>query len=241
MAAVTAVVVAMAVAVMAVAVAVVVVPICNRPEGSGRCLWVGSLACAVVGAVRVVCDVRQAARLELARAGFSAPEVSAASVMHRRVNVFLYLNGAWDESRWGGHLRLCGASLASCGDDYGGGSSGVCYSVGGGGGWCDDGGVRDQDRSSPEGASSHKTSEPGNLEPQAAVASAITAVTDGAAGAVAVASIAPLRNRLIVFETTGQGGPAVSPHYHGHPSPLRCPAGRSRRSIAAYYYSAEAA
>ena len=46
-----------------------------------------------------------------------------------------------------------------------------------------------------------------------------------------VASYPPTGNTLLVFETG-------SAHYHGHPHPLTCPEGRSRRSIAAYYYTA---
>jgi hypothetical protein len=43
--------------------------------------------------------------------------------------------------------------------------------------------------------------------------------------------IDPLFNRLVVFSTTERS-------YHGHPTPLACPEGRSRRSVALYYYSA---
>jgi Rps23 Pro-64 3,4-dihydroxylase Tpa1-like proline 4-hydroxylase len=46
-----------------------------------------------------------------------------------------------------------------------------------------------------------------------------------------VTSIAPLANRLVVFQTTGDS-------FHGHPDPLSCPEGRSRRSLALYYYTA---
>jgi Rps23 Pro-64 3,4-dihydroxylase Tpa1-like proline 4-hydroxylase len=42
--------------------------------------------------------------------------------------------------------------------------------------------------------------------------------------------IAPLFNRWVVFSTTDTS-------FHGHPEPLRCPVGRTRRSIAAYYYT----
>lgn len=45
-------------------------------------------------------------------------------------------------------------------------------------------------------------------------------------------TVAPLAGRAVVFETTDKS-------FHGHPQPLDCPAGRSRRSIALYYYSAE--
>jgi len=44
-------------------------------------------------------------------------------------------------------------------------------------------------------------------------------------------SIAPHRNRLVVFASTDFS-------YHGHPAPLACPPHRSRRSIAIYYYTA---
>jgi hypothetical protein len=47
----------------------------------------------------------------------------------------------------------------------------------------------------------------------------------------AVSSIAPIANRLVVFSTTDDS-------YHGHPDPLTCPPGRSRRSMAWYYYTA---
>lgn len=47
---------------------------------------------------------------------------------------------------------------------------------------------------------------------------------------VPLAEIAPIMNRMAIFETS-----EVS--YHGHPKPLRVPDGVSRRSMAAYYYS----
>jgi hypothetical protein len=47
-----------------------------------------------------------------------------------------------------------------------------------------------------------------------------------------VTSIAPLFNRVVVFDTSNFS-------YHGHPHPLMCPAERSRKSIALYYYTAE--
>lgn len=43
--------------------------------------------------------------------------------------------------------------------------------------------------------------------------------------------IAPLFNRMAMFETN-----QIS--YHGHPHPLRTPKGVSRKSVAAYYYTA---
>jgi 2OG-Fe(II) oxygenase superfamily len=45
------------------------------------------------------------------------------------------------------------------------------------------------------------------------------------------ARILPTFNRTVVFSTTD-----VS--FHGHPAPLACPAGMSRKSISLYYYSA---
>lgn len=45
-----------------------------------------------------------------------------------------------------------------------------------------------------------------------------------------VRKILPVFNRCAIFTTT-------STSYHGHPTPLACPAGRTRKSIATYYYS----
>ena len=42
----------------------------------------------------------------------------------------------------------------------------------------------------------------------------------------------PVFNRTVVFTVTDDA-------FHGHPYPLTCPEGRSRRSIALYYYSAQ--
>jgi len=47
----------------------------------------------------------------------------------------------------------------------------------------------------------------------------------------AVTTIAPLFNRLVVFETHDRT-------YHGHPSPLTCPSDRNRKSLILYYYTA---
>lgn len=47
-----------------------------------------------------------------------------------------------------------------------------------------------------------------------------------------VQRIAPLINRAVVFGTR-------SDTFHGHPQPLACPEGVVRKSIAAYYYTAE--
>ncbi|HXS35428.1 MAG TPA: 2OG-Fe(II) oxygenase [Flavipsychrobacter sp.] len=43
-------------------------------------------------------------------------------------------------------------------------------------------------------------------------------------------SILPLFNRVAIFSTT-------SSSFHGHPNPLNCPVGRSRKSLALYYYT----
>lgn len=43
-------------------------------------------------------------------------------------------------------------------------------------------------------------------------------------------SVAPVANRCVIFSTT-------SDSYHGMPDPLACPEGRTRRSVALYYYS----
>lgn len=42
--------------------------------------------------------------------------------------------------------------------------------------------------------------------------------------------IFPIFNRAVVFETTDFS-------FHGHPDPLACPPGRTRKSLALYYYS----
>jgi hypothetical protein len=44
------------------------------------------------------------------------------------------------------------------------------------------------------------------------------------------AKILPVFNRLMVFGTTDFT-------YHGHPDPLRCPDGMTRKSLALYYFS----
>jgi len=44
------------------------------------------------------------------------------------------------------------------------------------------------------------------------------------------AQIMPFFNRCVVFSTT-------STSYHGHPEPLSCPEGETRKSMALYYYS----
>lgn len=43
--------------------------------------------------------------------------------------------------------------------------------------------------------------------------------------------IPPLFNKTVIFETTDKS-------WHGHPEPLNCPEGESRKSLALYYYTA---
>lgn len=45
-----------------------------------------------------------------------------------------------------------------------------------------------------------------------------------------VKSIAPIFNRMVIFSTTDRA-------YHGHPEPLECPEGITRKSVAMYYYT----
>lgn len=45
------------------------------------------------------------------------------------------------------------------------------------------------------------------------------------------AVVAPVFGRCVVFSTTDKS-------FHGHPTPLACPPGTARRSLALYYYSA---
>ncbi len=45
--------------------------------------------------------------------------------------------------------------------------------------------------------------------------------------------IAPLFNRSVIFNTDADS-------FHGHPDPLTCPAGRTRKSMAFYYFTKEA-
>ncbi len=42
--------------------------------------------------------------------------------------------------------------------------------------------------------------------------------------------VAPMGGRCVIFETNEQS-------WHGHPTPLRCPRGVQRRSMALYYYT----
>jgi len=46
--------------------------------------------------------------------------------------------------------------------------------------------------------------------------------------------ILPLFNRMVIFTTT-------SDSYHGHPDPLTCPPGMTRKSMALYYYTVSSA
>jgi Rps23 Pro-64 3,4-dihydroxylase Tpa1-like proline 4-hydroxylase len=48
-----------------------------------------------------------------------------------------------------------------------------------------------------------------------------------------VKKISPILNRAVIFDTTGAA-------FHGHPEPLACPAGMTRKSIALYYFTEEA-
>lgn len=45
-------------------------------------------------------------------------------------------------------------------------------------------------------------------------------------------TIAPILDRLVIFESSARS-------FHGHPRPLKCPADRTRKSIALYYYTKE--
>jgi hypothetical protein len=45
--------------------------------------------------------------------------------------------------------------------------------------------------------------------------------------------VAPIFNRMVVFST-------VPNSYHGHPDPLKCPPGMTRKSLALYYYTVNA-
>ncbi len=47
-------------------------------------------------------------------------------------------------------------------------------------------------------------------------------------------AIAPLPGRLVVFEHGDD-------HWHGHPTPLACPEGVARQTLAAYYFVADSA
>jgi len=47
-----------------------------------------------------------------------------------------------------------------------------------------------------------------------------------------VKRIAPIFNRAVIFDTSSHS-------YHGHPHPLNCPEGQSRRSLALYYYTVD--
>ncbi len=45
-------------------------------------------------------------------------------------------------------------------------------------------------------------------------------------------SIAPVGNRVVIFTTSADS-------FHGHPTPMRCPPGTARRSLALYYFTEE--
>jgi len=45
-----------------------------------------------------------------------------------------------------------------------------------------------------------------------------------------VRKVLPIFNRCVIFNTTDSS-------YHGHPEPLRCPRGMTRKSLALYYYT----
>jgi hypothetical protein len=45
-----------------------------------------------------------------------------------------------------------------------------------------------------------------------------------------VRAVEPAFNRLLIFETHDYS-------YHGHPAPLACPPGESRKSLILYYYT----
>jgi hypothetical protein len=45
-------------------------------------------------------------------------------------------------------------------------------------------------------------------------------------------SIGPVFNRAVIFDTSNKS-------YHGHPHPLACPDGESRKSLALYYYTTQ--
>jgi hypothetical protein len=51
-----------------------------------------------------------------------------------------------------------------------------------------------------------------------------------AEGKSSLKKVAPLFNRCVIFSTTETS-------YHGHPHPLTCPEGSTRKSVALYYYT----
>src|SRR5262249_20850400 len=53
-----------------------------------------------------------------------------------------------------------------------------------------------------------------------------------------VQKISPVLNRAVIFDTTGGSAGAA---FHGHPEPLACPDGVTRKSIALYYFTDELA
>lgn len=46
----------------------------------------------------------------------------------------------------------------------------------------------------------------------------------------AVQSVLPIFNRTVIFSTTDRS-------FHGHPKPLNCPSGMTRKSVSLYYYT----
>ena len=98
-------------------------------------------------------------RMELFHTFYLSFNHIAGPKLHRRVNVFLFLNDEWPEE-YGGHLELWNKELNTCGQ-----------------------------------------------------------------------RILPSLGRFVIFSTSDFS-------YHGHPHPLSAPAGRVRRSLALYYYTA---
>ena len=45
-----------------------------------------------------------------------------------------------------------------------------------------------------------------------------------------IRKVSPIVNRCVIFNTESDA-------YHGHPHPLRCPEGQTRKSMALYYYT----
>ncbi len=47
-----------------------------------------------------------------------------------------------------------------------------------------------------------------------------------------VEKVSPLANRVLIFTTDAHS-------FHGHPEPMQCPEGTTRRSLALYYFTVE--
>ena len=47
-----------------------------------------------------------------------------------------------------------------------------------------------------------------------------------------VEKVSPVANRVLIFTTDVDS-------FHGHPEPMRCPQGVTRRSLALYYFTVE--